>query len=133
MHGAVVQLGESATTWVCWPPSGLCSSASFGVVMWWRRRRRGASALKVLLGPLKWSLGLNDAGSVYWRQPLPLVRGVVAQLVRLAWSRVCLRRIPWIRDWLGLAGVITPESSGGRHPRPDTRTGSRSGCPDQSI
>ncbi|AMV20355.1 PepSY-associated TM helix domain-containing protein [Planctomyces sp. SH-PL14] len=84
---------------------GLVLLSVSGVVMWWRRRDVGAlGAPKVLLSP-RWSLGLVTLIGLL-AALLPLFGASLLLVAGL--ERVCLRRIPRVRDWLGLGEPSRP-------------------------
>lgn len=89
---------------------GLILLSVSGVIMWWRRRDSGTlGAPKILVNP-RFSLGsltLVVLFGVY----LPLFAASLVGMLAVEWA--VLRRVPRLRDWLGLSTSIDQQSTGG--------------------
>jgi uncharacterized iron-regulated membrane protein len=86
---------------------GLVLLSVSSVVLWWRRREPGVLGAPRMLATPRFSAGLVTLGvllGIY----LPMF-GASLVLVRLA-ECTLLRRLPWVRDWLGLPAP-TPRPS----------------------
>ncbi|WP_165247444.1 PepSY-associated TM helix domain-containing protein [Paludisphaera soli] len=88
--------------------AGLVTLSVSAVVLWWRRREVGALGVPRALAPRRLSLGLAALVALFGIY-LPLF-GASLIVVLLA-EFLVLRRIPGVRDWLGLAA--TSSSLGG--------------------
>jgi uncharacterized iron-regulated membrane protein len=80
--------------------AGLVTLSVSAAVLWWRRREAGALGAPRALAPRRLSLGLAALVALFGIY-LPLFgASLIAVLVA---EFLVLRRIPGVRDWLGLA------------------------------
>lgn len=89
---------------------GLVLLSVSGVIMWWRRRDAGTlGAPKILVDP-RFSLGLLTL-VVLFGVYLPLFAASLVGTLAVEWT--VLRRVPRLRDWLGLSTSSDLQSMGG--------------------
>lgn len=81
--------------------SGLFLASLSAVMMWWRRRPHGVLGAPASSGPLRFSMTLL-AIVVLLALLMPLLGASLLGVFFL--ERGVLRRIPWLRAWLGLHG-----------------------------
>lgn len=86
---------------------GLLALSGSGIMMWWRRRDPGLGAPRMLIAP-RFSLALL-LGTLALAVALPLFGATL--LFTLLLEALILRRIPAVRNWLGLTrpAVLNPE------------------------
>lgn len=78
---------------------GLITLSVSGVVLWWRRRDKGTLGAPKPLAPSRWSWGLV-AIIVALGLYLPLFGASLIGMLVI--EQLVLKRIPRVRDWLGL-------------------------------
>lgn len=87
---------------------GLITLSVSGVVLWWRRRDKGTLGAPKPLAPSRWSWGLV-AIIVALGLYLPLFGASLIGMLLI--EQLVLKRIPRVRDWLGLQPTRRPSDS----------------------